>query len=608
MRAKRSAALVLLLAAACGKSGTGPEPDLEAITQLGSTPASAPAGSTVAVSFLVRHGPSGAITAPKSGEVVTFTVVSGGGSVAGGTSTVVSTGADGVASVNWQLGTLAGTGTLRGSINGTQSVDVSVTATVTPPPSLSLLTPPSASPQSGIPFFQQPVVQLLDPNGAPLAQAGVSVTASVSSGAGTLGVAGFSPLDARWASAASLTVGTDASGQAKFSDLLLTGGGTITLQFGAPGYAPVTTTGLSVNGSPLVVALTNGNEVGPFGSAAGSQTYASFVVPAGTTDFRVGFYNGTGTVHLYARRGNYPTATVFDCASLLTGTSQLCSVSANPAGQWYLAANGVTAYQNALVRAVAYGPSCARQVLIIGTAANGTLNPASDCTVPAGQGARDRFSLAPLTQQTLAFNVTSSNSVGVDLKSATSSRHRIGNAPAGGVSIPYLIAPGDHDVELVDATVGFPGGQTYSLTATQVSPNLGSCAPVGMYETGVVAVLNLAATDCAEIIPGVKSDRFYTWALTGQTIVATMSSTAFDPFLSVLSGQALGLAPLLASDDNGGGGTTARVSYTNLGPPADFTIVARHSLAGGFGAYTLSFELTPAVYNLPQPAPAHRSP
>jgi pre-peptidase len=607
MRVERSAALLVLLAAACGKSGTGPEPDLETITQFGSAPASAPAGSTVTVSFLVLHGPAGAITTAKSGEVVTFTVVSGGGSVAGANTAVVATGANGVASANWTLGTLAGNGTLRGSINGSQSVDVSVTATVTTPPGLSLLTPPSASPQSGIPFFQQPVVQLLDPNGAPLAQAGVAVTASVSSGGGTLGVAGFAPVDSRWANAASLTVNTDASGQARFSDLLLTGGGTVTLQFAAAGYTPATTGGLSVNASPLVLALTNGNELGPFGSAAGSQNYASFTVPAGTTDFRAALYNGTGTVHLYARRGNYPTATAFDCVSMLTGPSQLCSVSAGPAGQWYLAANGVTTFQSVLVRAVAYGPSCERQVLIIGATANGSLNPASDCTVPAGQGARDRYYLAPVTQQTLAFNVVSSNQVVVELKSASSSRHRIVYAPAGGVSIPYLIAPGDHDVELVDNTVGFPGGQTYALTATQVSPNLGSCAPVGMYETGVLALLNLAATDCTGIAPVTKSDRFFTWALTGQTIVATLSSTAFDPFLRVLNGQALGVATVLATDDNGGGGTTARVSYTNLGPPADFTIEATTTLAGGLGAYTLSFELTPPVYNLPQPAQTLRA-
>jgi hypothetical protein len=604
MHVKRSATLLVLFAAACGKSSTGPEPDLETIAQTGSTPASAEAGSTVVVSFLVLHGPAGSIATPRSGKAVTFTVVSGGGTVAGVTSTVVTTGPNGIASASWELGASAGPESLRGSINGNQAADVTITATVTTPPRLSLLTPPSPSPQSGIPFFEQPVVQLSDPNGAPIAQAGVAVTASVSSGGATLGVAGLASGDVSWANAASLTVSTDASGQAKFSDLALTGGGTVTLQFAAAGYAAVSTIGLAVNASPLIFTLTNGNEAGPFGSTAGSQSYASFAVPAGTTDFRVGLYNGTGTVHLYARRGNYPTATLFDCASMSAGTSQLCAVSANPAGQWYLAANGVTAFQSVLVRAVAYGPSCARQPLAIGVAASGTLSIGSDCAVPTGKGTRDRFSLAPAAQQTLTFNVSSSNLVALEVKSASSSRDRIAFAASGGTSLPFLVAPGDHDVEVVDNTVGLLGGQTYTLTATPVSPDLASCGPVTMFETGVVATLTLAATDCAGITPLTKSDRFYTWALTGQTIVVTMSSSAFDPFVRVLSGHALGTATVLATDDNSGGGTTARVSYTNLGPPADFTIEATSTLGGGLGAYTLSFELTPPVYNAPPPAPS----
>jgi hypothetical protein len=190
----------------------------------------------------------------------------------------------------------------------------------------------------------------------------------------------------------------------------------------------------------------------------------------------------------------------------------------------------------------------------------------------------------------------------VELKNATSSRTRIGYAPSGGVTQPYLLAPGDHDVEVVDGTAGLGAGQTYSLTATAVSADLASCGPVLMFETGVVAALNLAVTDCTGIVPVTKSDRFYTWALTGQTIVVTMSSSAFDPFLRVLNGQALGAATVLATDDNSGGGTTARVSYTNLGAPANFTIEATSTLGGGVGAYTLSFDLTPSVYNAPAAA------
>ncbi len=599
MRIRMPVCFALLPLLACGSSGTGPAPvDLESLTQSGTLPTSAQVATDVTVAFKVLHGPSGNITTPESGKAVTFTVLTGGGSVGGAATTTVSTGADGIASATWHLGPAAGAETLRGSINGTQSVDVGTTATVPVLPRLTLLTAPSGSPQSAIPFFQQPIVQVADVNGNPVSQAGVPVTVSVASGTGALGVAGLAPPVGGQANAV-LTVNTDATGKATFNDLMLTGSGTTTLQFAAAGYAAVTSAGLSLNGSPLVTVVTNGNESGAFSSTAGSLSYASFVVPAGTTDLRVATYNGTGTVHLYARKGNYPTATAFDCASMLAGTSQLCSISGNSAGQWYFVANGITDFQGLLGRAVAYGPSCARQPLAIGTATPGSLSNATDCLVPTGKGARDRYSLTLNSQQTLAFNLTTNNPVNVEVKSALSSRDVIAYPSGSSVSLPFLMAPGDHDVEVADALTGFPAGQSYTLTATASSANLGSCGPVAMFETGVVASLTLAASDCPGITAGTTSDRFYTWALTGQTLTVTMSSSAFDPYLRVLAGQALGAAPVLAFDDNGGGGTTARVTYTNAGAPANFTIEATSTAAGATGAYTLTFDLAPAIYNTP---------
>src|SRR5262249_4739545 len=144
---------------------------------------------------------------------------------------------------------------------------------------LTLLTAPSGSPQNGIPFFQQPVVQVADISGNPVAQAGVPVTVAVASGTGALGVAALAPGSGEGANVAQLTVNSDATGKARFSDVLLNGSGTVTLQFSSPGYAAVTTAGLNVNGSPLVFALGNGTEGGPFSSTAGSQAYGSFTVP-----------------------------------------------------------------------------------------------------------------------------------------------------------------------------------------------------------------------------------------------------------------------------------------------------------------------------------------
>jgi len=602
---RRVPVLALLPLLACGSSGTGPPEVLESIIQSGSLPANAEAASNVTVAFKVLQGPAGHITTPESNKQVIIRVLTGGGTVDGETITTVNTDADGIARATWGLGPQAGNQTLRGSINGSQSVDLAITAIVTVLPRLMLSTAPSGNPQSGIPFFQQPVVQLSDPNGNSLAQGGVAVTVSVAGGGATLGVASPAPPVGEPANAAALTVNTDATGKATFNDLALTGSGVVTLQFSAAGYTSVTTAGLNLNGSPLVVGLSNGNEVGPFGSTAGSQTYASFVMPAGTNDFTLSLYGGTGTVHLYARKGAYPTASSFNCASTQAGTTQVCNnTEPNGAGQWYLLANGITDYQGLFARAIAYGPSCSPiQVLVVGTPLNGTLNNATDCQVPTGKGARDRLVLPLATQRTLRFDVTTSGALIVELKAFNAPSARIGYPAGSSFSLPFLLPnlgiDVDYAVDVADNQPGLPGGQSYTLTATSVSADQPSCGPVILFDSGIVAALTLAATDCAGITAGTKSDRFYLWLLGGQTVTATMSSSAFDPYLRVLPGQALGVATPLANDDNGGGGTTARVNFTNPGPPTDFTLEATSAVAGATGGYTLSFTISPTIFITP---------
>ena len=129
MRATQLGVISAFLAAivGCGTSSTGPDADYVVLSQSGTTPVNALAGSSVNVSFLVLHGPAGAITTPKSGAAVAFTVVSGGGTVNGSTSTIVGTGADGIATASWRLGGSAGVQVLRGAISS-QAVDVSITA------------------------------------------------------------------------------------------------------------------------------------------------------------------------------------------------------------------------------------------------------------------------------------------------------------------------------------------------------------------------------------------------------------------------------------------------------------------------------------------------
>src|SRR5207302_688330 len=109
---------------------------------------------------------------------------------------------------------------------------------------LAVTTQPSPTAQSGAAFAQQPVVQLRDASGNPASQAGVTVTAAIATGGGTLG--------------GTLTATTNASGVASFTDLSITGtAGDRTLSFSASGLTSVTSTTVGITaGAATQVSIT----------------------------------------------------------------------------------------------------------------------------------------------------------------------------------------------------------------------------------------------------------------------------------------------------------------------------------------------------------------
>jgi adhesin/invasin len=144
----------------------------------------------------------------------------------------------GVAQVSWILGSTANVQyLLTARIESSPAASVRFTATARPGAAgrLRVAVQPSSPTQSGTPFAQQPVIQVVDQAGNPALQPGVTVTATVSSGpTGSLQNA---------------TATTDASGQAAFSGLALTGAvGNYTLSFSAPGLA-------GVNSAPLALTV-----------------------------------------------------------------------------------------------------------------------------------------------------------------------------------------------------------------------------------------------------------------------------------------------------------------------------------------------------------------
>jgi hypothetical protein len=99
---------------------------------------------------------------------------------------------------------------------------------------LSFTTQPGAIGISGSVLVPQPVLQLRTSSGAVVNQGGVSVTAAIATGGGTL--------------SGTTTVATTASGVASFTNLVITGtAGTRTLSFSAPGYAPAISAAITIS-------------------------------------------------------------------------------------------------------------------------------------------------------------------------------------------------------------------------------------------------------------------------------------------------------------------------------------------------------------------------
>ncbi|HUR96264.1 MAG TPA: galactose oxidase-like domain-containing protein [Gemmatimonadales bacterium] len=178
---------------------------------------------------------------PVAGVTVTWNA-NGSGSVS--TSSVIS-GADGRASVQRVLGPDPGEATTTATVDGLEGSPITFVSTAVDgtSPKLALEVQPSSTAQSGAALVVQPVIQLQNPDGSDRLQEGLTVTASVASGNGTLG------------GTTARTTGPD--GVAAFTDLAITGGtGEYTLRFTAPATVPVVSAPITIGGAAGSIVIT----------------------------------------------------------------------------------------------------------------------------------------------------------------------------------------------------------------------------------------------------------------------------------------------------------------------------------------------------------------
>src|SRR5947208_8327619 len=190
----------------------------------------------------LRDGAGNAVS--QAGVTVTAAIATGGGTL-GGTLTAA-TSASGVATfTNLSLSGTAGDRTLSFSATGlAPAVSGTITVGAGVATHLTLTTQPSATAQSGVAFAQQPAAQLRDAAGNAVSQAGVTVTAAIATGGGSL--------------SGTATVATDGGGVASFTNLAISGtAGDRTLSFSAPGLTQAVSGTITVSaGAASQVTLT----------------------------------------------------------------------------------------------------------------------------------------------------------------------------------------------------------------------------------------------------------------------------------------------------------------------------------------------------------------
>ncbi|MEP6688146.1 MAG: invasin domain 3-containing protein [Gemmatimonadales bacterium] len=223
---------------------------------------------------------------------------------------------------------------------------------------LVLTTEPPATAASGVPLDPQPVLQLQDLAGTPLAREGVSVTVQIASGPGSL-----SGTTSRL---------TDAAGNVAFTDLTIAGApGARTLIFASSGYAPATSTPISIGvGAPASVTASAGTgQTAPAGTAVPVRP-AVLVRDAGGTPVA-----GVGVAFVVTAGGGKVTG-----GAATTGTDGVAAVGSwtlgNSAGsntlQATVSADGVTGNPVAFTATAVAGPASADQSSV--TAAPGSIS------------------------------------------------------------------------------------------------------------------------------------------------------------------------------------------------------------------------------------------
>lgn len=521
-----------------------------ALQFVGTPATTATNGTAITPAIAVRLVDASANPVAQSGVSVGAVLATGSGGLGG--TVVATTDAGGVATFsNLILTGTVGNYTIRFEVSGVTPVTTAAIAlSAGTPTQLGFATAPSPAAVNGVALTTQPVVQVQDASGNPVAQAGILISATRIAGPALDSLTGR-------------TATTGGAGQAAFSALTITGlTGTYTIEFTGGGYTPVQASVALSAGAPVAVQIVQQ----PSGSATNgvalaTQPWARLVDISGNNA-------GSAGTPVTASLGQTPGAAV------LGGTT---TVNLGPPGQ-----------QARFTNLVITGTS-GTYTLIFSSAG---MTPAESNPVSVAPSAATQLLFTTAPPATAVNGAVLSPAIGVRLGDQS------GNPVAtAGVSIAAAIATGSGAVL---------GGTTPLLTdgTGQVSfANLTLTGTAGSFTLAFTSAgLTTATTGAISLTPGPAASLAFTTAppvsgVNGQILTPATVVQLRDQSNNVVSTAG---TPITAEIAAGSGGSLTGTLTRNTG--AGSSTFDDLMITGTAGNYTLRFT-SPGLTSVSAPAP-----
>jgi|KBSSwiStaDraftv2_1062776.scaffolds.fasta_scaffold95734_1 alpha-tubulin suppressor-like RCC1 family protein len=220
-----------------------------------------------------------AVDGPKAGVPVSFTVISGGGSLSAASAL---SDANGNATVKWTLGTAAGSQSVLASVSGVTPVTITATGVAGLPDALTILTGNNQTGTPGAPLPDSLRVRLTDRFGNPIS--GVTIVWTPNPGDGTVNPA-ISTTDVNGRAATRWTLGSTGGPKTVTATgggfvRVFSGGGNVTYQVLSTGSRH--TCGLATGGVAYCWGYNGDGQLGNGDIPAGSGPVFALPQPSGT--------------------------------------------------------------------------------------------------------------------------------------------------------------------------------------------------------------------------------------------------------------------------------------------------------------------------------------